>query len=197
MIAVDEFVLSQLCAIDVHDNVQADVIRDNKKIFIKNITKSVFEECEECKIIKDTADCFACEKEYNVTQEKIDGVWKLFTVTNLNLEYGSALKLIFRQTGPGQERILGIVAFPDRPFFDIFSKLTCQSNIKLIGWRNNQRHTLLSQVHVMEPLIVKQPKRDLCFCEICFKTFKTKGSYKNHERKFHRQLDYIANEHKQ
>ena len=44
MIATDEFVLNQLSAIDIHDTVQAEADPEDEKLFLKNITKSTFED---------------------------------------------------------------------------------------------------------------------------------------------------------
>jgi hypothetical protein len=197
MIAKDEFVLNQLNALRIHDTVQAEANKDDGKLFLKNITKSTFQDCEKCQSIKDVNGCFACEKGRNVMQERIDGVWKLFAIKNLNLNSGPAIKLIFKQAEP-HERILGIVAFPNKPFYEVFSTITVQSNVQLSGWRNDKRHTLLSQVHPMETSNVKHEKvNNHAFCEICQKSFKTKLSFKQHERIFHRQPVDILNEPKQ
>ena len=179
--------MEQLKTIHVGSDIAVDVYHSAGVFKAKDIQLTDLTPCPQCLApMNNSQVCQGCKKE---KQERITGLWTVKVVKPLKPEQPNNIKLILKQ----EDNILGFVTFPDTPFYDTLSTLKEGSQIHLAGWRNQERHTKLTNAVLMlerssetsrkrpPPLQLNEVK-----CVDCDKEFKNKNSLKSHRSFYHK-----------
>ena len=179
--------MEQLKNIDVGSDIAVDAYRSAGVYKAKDIQLTDLTPCAQCLApMNNSKFCQGCKNE---EQERITGVWKVKVAKAQNPEQLNNIKLILQQ----EDNILGFVTFPDTPFYDTLSTLKEGTEVHLTGWRNQERHTMLSNAVLIPESSSETPRKrppplqfNTIKCVDCGKDFKNSNSHSSHRAKYHK-----------
>lgn len=130
-----------------------------------------------------------CQGCFHTPQENISGVWTLKMSQPLTRDDDVnpkklAIKLILKQ----EENVLGYVTFPQTPFYNVLSILKEGDRVCLQGWRDEKRHTKLTNAAVLIKPTLRSNEANNNECVECGKEFKNKNSLNTHRSFYHKKM---------
>ena len=171
--------LQQLENIAVGTDICVNVFKSSGTFKATSISPINLYPCPQClKPLDNTQKCDGCDNE---KQERIEGVWIVKSAKPLSPEQSDCIRIVLRQ----EDNNLGFVAFPFTPFYEILANLNELGQVCLMGWRNSQRYTKLSNVSCQPPSSLSIAVQ----CMECGKDFKNKNSLNTHKYQYHRQSE--------